>query len=411
MKKIIRCRHCESKIKLNFLDLGFSPPSNAYIRNLDNVEYEKHYPLKVNVCEKCWLVQTEDFANAEELFNNDYAYFSSTSSSWLEHAKSYASTIIDELKLTTQSLVIELASNDGYMLKNFTEKGIPSIGIEPTESTANKSMNLGAEIITEFFTKKLAEKLKARGSEADLIIGNNVYAHVPDINDFTASMKTILKVDGVITLEFPHLLELIKNNQFDTVYHEHFSYLSLGVVNRIFKKNRLKIYKVESLKTHGGSLRIYGAHEESGVEIQSSVLKILEIEKKYGLFKSSTYKNFQLEANKIKNQFLSFLIEKKMSGKKVMAYGAAAKGNTLLNYAGVKTDLIEVVFDAAKYKQNQYLPGSHIPIYAPERMQKFTPDFLIIFPWNIANEVMEKNKLLHEKGTRFVTFIPKLKIL
>ena len=364
--------------------------------------------MQVKVCEHCWLVQTEDYNQADELFNDDYAYFSSTSSSWLEHASKYTNQIVGKLELGTDSFVIELASNDGYLLRNFLQKKIPCLGIEPTESTALVAEKLGIEVIREFFSVPLANKLVEQNRQADLVIGNNVFAHVPDINDFTSGMKRVLKPEGTITLEFPHLLNLVTYRQFDTIYHEHYSYLSLSAVQKIFSAHGLNIYDVEEIPTHGGSIRVYGCHQESGMEIKPVVDAMLNKELSCGLQDIQAYSDFQDVVEEIKLHFLEFLITAKKNGKKVAAYGAAAKGNTLLNYAGIKPDLLPFVCDAAKAKQGKYLPGSHIPVLSPDQLKKFQPDYLLILPWNIAGEIKGLN--LFRPSTRFVTVIPELVI-
>ena len=406
----MKCRHCSSVLSHTFLDLGFAPPSNAYLTKEDLTKPEKYYPLKVMVCDKCWLVQTEDYAQADELFDSEYAYFSSTSTGWLEHAKRYAEKMIQELGLNENSLVIEVASNDGYLLKNFVEKQIPCLGIEPTASTARAAQKLDIPVLQEFFGEKLGQRLSREGRQADLIAGNNVYAHVPDINDFTRGLKAALKPNGIITLEFPHLMRLIEFSQFDTIYHEHFSYLSLYTVSQIFKAAGLRIWNVEELPTPGGRLRIFGCHESDVFQSLPTVQAILEEEKKRGLQDLSLYEAFQEKANVIKDGFLEFLIAQKKLGKKVVAYGAAAKGNTLLNYAGVKPDLLSYVCDAAVAKQGKYMPGSHIPILNPEALFGERLDYLVILPWNIALEVSEQNLQLQSSGVRFVTAVPMLKI-
>jgi len=406
----MNCRHCGNPLQYTFLDLGFAPPSNAYLKKEDLFKPELYYPLKVKVCQICWLVQTEDYTNRDSLFTDEYAYFSSISSSWLAHAKHYSEKMISELILTKSSYVIEIASNDGYLLKNFVAAGIPCLGIEPTESTADESEKLGIPVLREFFGQTLGKQFSDEDKQADLIIGNNVYAHVPDINDFTNGLKYALKPGGTITLEFPHLMRLIEHNQFDTVYHEHFSYLSLYSVNRIFAGAGLRVWKVEELPTHGGSLRVYGCHDVDSRETQQSVGTLLKEESDYGLQEMSTYIKFQNRADKIKNDLLFFLLEQKRIGKKVVAYGAAAKGNTLLNYAGVKPDLLPFVYDAAKSKQNKFLPGSHIPILGPELISEVKPDFVLILPWNISKEVMLQNAHLAINGTKFVTAVPELSI-
>jgi 2-polyprenyl-3-methyl-5-hydroxy-6-metoxy-1,4-benzoquinol methylase len=407
----MKCRHCQNELKNNFLDLGFAPHSNAYINKLDQSRPEKYFPLRLKVCEKCWLVQTEDFSSASDLFTADYAYFSSTSSSWLKHAKDYAEKITTEYSLNKGSLVIEVASNDGYLLKNFISKGIPVLGIEPTDSTADVAESINIPTLRSFFGESLAENLADKGKLADLIIGNNVYAHVPDINDFTKGLKRLLKNEGIITLEFPHLMKLLNLNQFDTVYHEHYSYLSLFTVQKIFKSCGLKIFKVEEIQTHGGSLRIYGCHENSLKIVDNSVEKVLFDEINSGMRDLDIYLEFQIRANKIKNEFLKFLIDQNHLGKLVLGYGAAAKGNTLLNYAGVKPDLIPCICDLAISKQGKLMPGSRIPITTAEEVFKYKPDYIFIFPWNIKEEVMNSYNFITEWGGKFVVAIPTLTIL
>ncbi len=404
----MKCRHCGSPLKHTFLDLGFAPPSNAYLNHADLSKPEKYYPLKIKVCDQCWLVQTEDYAQADQLFSPEYAYFSSTSSGWLAHAKRYAEKMTRELGLNAQSLVIEVASNDGYLLKNFVAAGIPCLGIEPTDSTAAAAEQLGVPVLREFFGEALGQQLTAKAQQADLIAGNNVYAHVPDINDFTRGLKAALKPTGTITLEFPHLMRLIEQAQFDTVYHEHFSYLSLQTVSRIFAAVGLRVWNVEELPTHGGSLRVYGCHQDDPRSTQAKVTRVLQAEVQRGLQDLNTYLKFQPRADKIKDDLLSFLIEQKRLGKKVVAYGAAAKGNTLLNYAGVKPDLIEFVCDAAQAKQGKFMPGSHLPILHPSEMLNRIFDCVLILPWNIASEVMKQNAELKTKGVRFMTAVPEL---
>jgi len=406
----VKCRHCSALLEHTFLDLGFAPPSNAYLTLEGLIKPEKYYPLKVKVCSQCWLVQTEDYALADELFSADYAYFSSTSTGWLDHATKYAEEITERLGLNEDSLVIEVASNDGYLLKNFVAAGIPCLGIEPTASTAAAAEKLGISVLREFFGLQLGLQLAESGKRADLIVGNNVYAHVPDINDFTQGLKTALKPGGTITLEFPHLMRLIEYTQFDTVYHEHFSYLSLNTVNRIFQVAGLRVWDVEELPTHGGSLRIYGCHADDARDTAPAVRVLLAEESARGLQDLATYKYFQAKADRVKNDLLAFLIEQKRMGKSVAAYGAAAKGNTLLNYGGVKPDLLPFVCDAAAAKQGKFMPGSHIPIVEPVMLDNLRPDYLLILPWNIATEVKKQNAQLAKLGTKFVTLIPELAI-
>ena len=406
----MNCRHCSNRLEHKFLDLGFAPPSNAYLAVEDLDQPELYYPLKLQVCTHCWLVQTEDYAQADKLFSPDYAYFSSTSAGWLAHAKSYAEIMTERLALDASKFIIEVASNDGYLLRNFVEAGIPCLGIEPTASTAQAAENLGIPVLREFFGEALGERLAAEGKQADLIAGNNVYAHVPDINDFTLGLKAALKPTGTITLEFPHLMRLIEQTQFDTVYHEHFSYLSLYTVSRIFEQAGLRIYDVEELPTHGGSLRIFGCHSDDPRPGSESISNMLSEEASRGLQTLAIYDAFQSRADQVKDELLGFLLSQKRAGKSVMAYGAAAKGNTLLNYAGVKPDLLPVVFDAAAAKQGRYMPGSHIPIMSPTELRDLRPDYLLILPWNIATEVEQQNATLASQGTRFVTAIPELVI-
>lgn len=405
----MNCRHCGTPLKHSFVDLGFSPPSNAYLNVEDLSRPEMHFPLRVKVCHDCWLVQTEDYARADELFSADYAYFSSTSSGWLDHAAHYARTITERLRLGPESLVIEVASNDGYLLKNFVVAGIPCVGIEPTASTASVAETLGIPVMREFFGEALGRKLGARGRRADLIVGNNVYAHVPDINDFTLGLAAALKPEGTVTLEFPHLVPMIERNQFDTVYHEHFSYLSMTAVTRTFATAGLRIWDVEQLPTHGGSLRVYGCHAAATIASTDRVVSLLMLEEQFGVTRLETYTAFQARAQQVKNEFLTFLIEAKRDGRTVAAYGAAAKGNTLLNYAGVRPDLLPFVCDAAVAKQGRYMPGSHIPIRSPEALREDPPDDLVILPWNIADEVRTQLADLSSRGTRFVTAIPELR--
>jgi len=407
----VKCRHCASPLEHTFLDLGFAPPSNAYLTNEDFTKPEKYYPLRVKVCDQCWLVQTEDYAQADELFSSEYAYFSSTSVGWLAHAARYAEKMIRQLQLTNNSLVIEIASNDGYLLKNFVAASIPCLGIEPTASTAIAAEKIGIPVMREFFGEQLGTQLAASGRRADLIAGNNVYAHVPDINDFTRGLKAALKPSGTITLEFPHFMRLVESVQFDTVYHEHFSYLSLYTVSRIFHAAGLRVWDLEELPTHGGSLRIYGCHAEEAREPTAAVSTMLNEEARLGLQTLTTYQHFQAKADQVKDDLLVFLIKQKRAGKTVAAYGAAAKGNTLLNYAGVKPDLLPFVCDAAVAKQGKFMPGSHIPILAPTALGAQRPDYLLILPWNIAAEVKQQNAGVAALGTKFVTAVPKLEIV
>lgn len=406
----MNCRHCEARLRYAFLDLGHAPPSNAYLTEADLNRPERYYPLRLWVCEHCWLVQTEDYAEAGELFDADYAYFSSTSSSWLAHARDYAERMRKTLALGADSLVVEVASNDGYLLRNFVEAGVPCLGIEPTASTADAAQRLGVPVLREFFGESLGRRLAGEGRQADLLLGNNVFAHVPDINDFSRGLKAALKPGGTLTLEFPHLLRLIERVQFDTVYHEHFSYLSLYSVRRILEAVGLRIYDAEELTTHGGSLRIFACHGDDPRSRAAAVDVVLQAEANAGLRELAVYSGFQARADRVKNDLLSFLLEQKRAGRRVAAYGAAAKGNTILNYAGIKPDLLPCVFDAAPSKQGKYLPGSHVPIRSPRDLDEIRPDLLLVLPWNIAEEVMKQNERIREWGGRFITAVPRLEV-
>jgi len=399
----MNCRHCNAFLKHTFLDLGFAPPSNAYLSKEDLNHPEIYFPLKIRVCDQCWLVQTEDYVQADKLFSSQYAYFSSTSSSWLNHARQYAEKMIVDLGLNAQSLVIEVASNDGYLLKNFVATGIPCLGIEPTDSTATAAEQLGIPVMREFFGEALGKQLANKGQQADLIVGNNVFAHVPDINDFAKGLKAALKNSGIITLEFHHVMKLINDDQFDTIYHEHFSYLSLNTVIKIFAAAGLRIWHVEEHPTHGGSLRVYGCHHEDDRETESSVMKLIQKENNSKLNEIQTYTDFQSRIDKIKDKLLAFLIQQKKNGKKVIAYGAAAKGNTLLNYAGIKPDLLSIIVDSAKSKQGLYMPGSHIPIKNPENIKDLKPDIILVLPWNIHTEIKKKIDTIFNKNILIVS--------
>lgn len=406
----MKCRHCHSPLSNVFLDLGAAPPSNAYLTDATLRGPEIHYPLRLFVCDTCRLVQTEDFTAADALFSDEYAYFSSTSKGWLAHAAHYAEIVTNRLSLGTGSYVVELASNDGYLLRNFVEAGIPCLGIEPTASTAAAAEALGIPVLREFFGEAMGRRLAAEGRQADLIAGNNVYAHVPDINDFTAGIAALLKPEGVVTLEFPHLMQLVEHGQFDTVYHEHFSYLSLLSVGRIFAKAGLRVFDVEEIPTHGGSLRVWGCLDGAGHPEQPAVTALLDEERARGMDGDAFYRGFQSVAETIKDDLLCFLLQARTEGKTVAGYGAAAKGNTLLNFAGVRRDLLSFVCDAALAKQGKFLPGSRIPIYAPDALTQAAPDYVVILPWNIAEEVMAQLAPLRASGTRFVTAVPELRV-
>ena len=408
----MKCRFDGQPISNVFVDLGFSPPSNAFLTLEGLNASEIFYPLKLYVSDRSFLVQTQDYAKADEIFDEDYVYFSSFSKSWLAHAKNYTEMMTNRFGFNQDSLVIEVASNDGYLLQYFQQQKIPVLGIEPTLSTAKVSREKGIENIVDFFGERLANSLVEQNKKADLIVGNNVLAHVPDINDFVLGLKIALKQNGVITMEFPHLLQLVEQKQFDTIYHEHFSYLSFYTVSLIFKAQGLELFDVEEISTHGGSLRIFAKHEEDNTKQASvNVLKLLEKEKQAGINTLKFYEGFQEKVNKIKNDFVAFLINCKQQGKKVAGYGAAAKGNTLLNYAGIKTDLIEFVVDASPHKKDKYLPGSHIPVVDESKLKEFRPDFVVIFPWNIKDEIMTQLDYIKEWDGKFVIAIPEIKII
>ena len=407
----MKCRHCKFELKLVLVDLGSAPPSNAYLTREKLQAPEKCFPLRVLVCESCWLVQTEDFAEAHELFDADYAYFSGFSKSWLEHAERYVADMIARFHLSPESRVVEVAANDGYLLQYVKARGIPCTGIEPTASTAKAARAKGLEIVEEFFGVELAKKLVKQGKQADLTAANNVLAHVPDINDFVSGFAVLLKPKGVATFEFPHLMKLIAECQFDTIYHEHFSYLSLTAVASIFERNGLSVFDVEELPTHGGSLRVYAQSRDAGKrEVTERVRALLAAEKIAGVTSVNFYSNFQAQADRIKKDLLLFLLEAKKNGKTVAAYGAAAKGNTLMNYAGIRPDLISFVVDRNPAKQGKYMPGSRIPIVAEAVLKQSRPDFVVILPWNLKNEVMEQLSYIREWGAKFVTAVPKLEI-
>lgn len=403
----MNCRFCKTELKDVFVDLINAPASNSYLTIEQLDEPEIFYPLKIFVCRKCKLVQIDEYKKSDDIFNKDYAYFSSYSTSWLAHAKSYVEKISDKLSLDNNSLVTEIASNDGYLLQYFKEKNIPCLGVEPTNSTAIVAREKGIDVIEDFFGSSLAQTL----AKSDLILGNNVLAHVPDINDFVKGLKIALKETGTITMEFPHLLNIIEENQFDTIYHEHFSYLSFYTVKQIFEAQGLILYDVEKLSTHGGSLRIYATHQENNIVESVNVKNLLEEEQSFGLFCMEIYQGFQEKANKVKYDLLAFLLQAKKENKKVVAYGAAAKGNTLLNYAGVKNDLIEFVVDKSPHKQGKYLPASHIPIVSEENISELKPEYVLILPWNIKGEVMEQLSYIKEWDGKFVVAVPSLEII
>ena len=406
----MKCRHCGQLTALKFLDLGFAPPSNAYLTKDQLSEPEAYFPLRLHVCAECWLVQTEDYARAAELFTADYAYFSSTSAGWVKHVDQYAADMIAQLQLSPESFVVEIACNDGCLLANFVRAGIPCLGIEPTDSTAAAAEERGVPVLRRFFGEELGQEMANEGKQAELIAGNNVYAHVPDINDFTRGLKLLLKPAGCITVEFPHLMQLLDFNQFDTVYHEHFSYLSLYTVQRIFRESGLRVWDVAALPTHGGSLRVFGCHDDDPRETSGRVKALVKLEAESDIRKLATYRGFQERADRVKDDLLAFLIDARRNGKQVAAYGAAAKGNTLLNYAGIKPDLLPIVFDAAPSKQGKYMPGSHVPILASDEMSARDLDYLLLLPWNIEAEIRAEYADLAGNGVRFVTAVPEMKI-
>jgi 2-polyprenyl-3-methyl-5-hydroxy-6-metoxy-1,4-benzoquinol methylase len=414
-----QCRFCSQPLHQTFADLGMSPISNAFIPAGQAHLGEKFYPLHAYVCDRCLLVQLEEFETPDEIFNANYAYFSSYSQSWLAHCQQYTELMIDRFQLNSQSQVIEIASNDGYLLQYFQTKKIPVLGIEPAANVAAVAEAKGITSLVKFFSVETATALVKDGKQADLLLGNNVLAHVPDINDFVAGMKILLAPNGVITMEFPHLLNLVQQNQFDTIYHEHFSYFSLLAVAEIFAHHGLILFDVEELPTHGGSLRIYAQHQENPREaklsrresISNSIDQLKAKEKAAGLDEMATYGAFADRIQVTKRQLLSFLIAAQEAGKQVVGYGAPAKGNTLLNYCGVKTDLLAYTVDLSPHKQNTLLPGTRIPVYAPEKIFATKPDYVLILPWNIQTEIVSSMAAVREWGGQFVVPIPQLTVL
>jgi SAM-dependent methyltransferase len=405
----MRCRHCGSQLELPLVDLGSAPPSNAYLTEQTLKAPEKWFPLRVLVCERCWLVQTEDFAQAQELFDADYAYFSGFSSSWLAHCERYVTNMAARFELDGDSHVVEVAANDGYLLQYVQARNIPCTGVEPTASTAAAARAKGIPIVEDFFGVRLARELAAQGKQADLTTANNVLAHVPDINDFVAGFAVLLKPQGVATFEFPHLLKLIAESQFDTIYHEHFSYLSLTAVDRIFAANGLTVFDVEEHPTHGGSIRVFAQRSDTGQHPRGAkVDELLEREAQAGMTTARYYAGFQAKTDKVKNDFLTFLLDAKRQHKFVAAYGAAAKGNTLMNYAGIRPDLIAFVADRNPAKQGKYMPGSRIPIVDEARLRSAKPDCVVILPWNLKVEVKQQLEYIKTWGGNFVTAVPEL---
>lgn len=409
--KIPQCRFCDHPLEQTFVDLGMSPLSNAYL-SIDHLQNaEKFYPLHTYVCSNCWLVQLEEFESPSEIFS-DYAYFSSYSGTWLRHAQEYTEKMISRFGFNPTSQVIEIASNDGYLLQYFQQQGIPVLGIEPAANVAEVAINKGIPSLVKFFGVDTAKELLAQGKQADLLLGNNVLAHVPDLHDFVGGMKIILKDSGVITMEFPHLLQLIQQQQFDTIYHEHFSYLSLITVLDIFANHDLKIFDVEELSTHGGSLRIYACHQGKNSNQSTDRLQALkQKEIVFGLQKLDTYKGFAAQVRETKRQLLSCLIDLKQQGKTIVGYGAAAKGNTLLNYCGIRGDFLDYVCDRSPYKQGLFLPGTHLPIQPPEKIRETKPDYVLILPWNIRDEVINQLDYVRSWGGKFIIPIPQVELV
>lgn len=408
----MKCRHCSSGALIPFADLGSSPPSNSYLTADGLSGPETWYPLRVVVCTSCWLVQTEDFAKRNEFFSADYAYFSSFSQSWLNHSKRYVAAMSERFSLGADSLVVEVAANDGYLLQYVRDRGIGALGIEPTASTARAARDKGIEVLEEFFGVALAERLVVAGQSADLTAANNVLAHVPDINDFVRGFAVLLKADGVATFEFPHLLNLVRDAQFDTIYHEHYSYLSLTAVRRIFEANGLAVFDVEELPTHGGSLRVFAQRSDAGTRaVEPTVWALLKRETQVGVTTPAYYATLQPRSEAIADGLNAFLIEAKCAGKRVAGYGAAAKGNTLLNFAGVRAHLLPWVVDRNPAKQDKYLPGSRIPVVGEDRLAAERPDYILILPWNLKDEVAEQLSYARAWGAKFVVAVPEIAIL
>ncbi len=405
------CRFCGAALSLSFADLGMSPPSNAYLEAGELNRMERFYPLHAWVCEKCFLVQLEEFETPEQIFS-DYAYFSSYSESWLAHARAYTQAMTARFGLNASSFVVEIASNDGYLLQNFVAQGVPVLGIEPAANVAAVAEKKGVPTLVKFFGTKTAGELAAAGRKADLILGNNVLAHVPDLNDFVRGMALLLKPGGVVTMEFPHLLKLMQENQFDTIYHEHFSYLSFVVAERVFAAHGLTLFDVDEIPTHGGSLRIYARHAaHAALAVSGKVAKLRAREQAAGLESADTYCAFAEQVRATKRSLLKFLIGAKESGKRVAGYGAPAKGNTLLNYCGVRSDLIEYTVDRSPHKQGRFLPGVHIPIHSPERIMQDKPNYVLILPWNLKDEIVAQMAGIRAWGGRFVVPIPETRVL
>ena len=405
----MKCRHCGHAVTLPFIDLGTAPPSNAYLTQTELSEPEKWYPLRLFACTHCWLVQTEEHSSRSELFSGDYAYFSSYSTSWLQHAETYVAEMVDRFALGPNAHVVEIAANDGYLLQYVKARGIPCLGVEPTAGTAAAARLKGIAVVEQFFGASLADRLAREGKAADLMVANNVLAHVPDINDFVSGFARLLKPQGCATFEFPHLLRLAEHCQFDTIYHEHYSYLSLTAVKTIFEAHGLDVFDVRELDTHGGSLRVFAQRRGEGARsATATVAALLASEEMAGVGTEAFYCGFEPRANAIKYDVIEFLIDARRRGKKVAAYGAAAKGNTLLNYAGIRSDLLPWVVDRNPAKQGKFLPGSRIPIVDETRIKKERPDYILILPWNLRAEVVEQLAYAREWGAQFVTAVPRL---
>ena len=404
------CRFCNATLQYTFVDLGVSPLCESYVDSAQLNRMEPFYPLHVYVCEHCFLVQLEEYVSPESIFT-EYAYFSSYSDTWLQHAKEYTQMIVERFRLSGQSQVVEIASNDGYLLQYFVEKDIPAFGIEPAKNVSKVAIEKGIQTVVEFFGTRMARELAKEGKHADLLIGNNVLAQVPDLNDFVKGMKILLKSQGVITMEFPHLMRLIEKNQFDTIYHEHFSYFSFISVEKIFASHGLTIFDVEELPTHGGSLRIYARHEEdTSKTISQRAIELRAREEKAKFNQLGPYFTFAEKVKDTKRKLLEFLISSKREGKSIAGYGAPGKGNTLLNYCGIRTDFIDYTVDRNPYKQGKFLPGTHIPIFNPEKIRQTRPDYLLILPWNFKDEIMEQMSYIREWGGRFVVPIPEVRV-
>ena len=404
------CLFCNSKLSHTFVDLGMSPPCESYRTQEQHNDMEEFYPLHAYVCEKCFLVQLQEYITPDNIFS-DYAYFSSYSNSWLQHAKNYVEMAVERFKLNQQSQVVEIASNDGYLLQYFVEKDIPSLGIEPAGNIAKVAIKKGIPTVVKFFGEETAKEQVEKGVRANLLLGNNVLAHTPYLNDFVKGMKIILKPEGVITMEFPHLMRLMEENQFDTIYHEHFSYFSFITVEKVFATHGLTIFDVEELKTHGGSLRIYARHtENSSQSITEKVLELRTREEAAGFTNLETYFSFREQVKQTKHKLLDFLIKAKREGKSIVGYGAPGKGNTLLNYCGIRTDFLDYTVDRSPYKQGLFLPGTHIPIFHPDKIQETQPDYLLILPWNLKDEIMSQMAYIRDWGGKFVVPIPEVKI-